>query len=145
MFESPRMKRSLLLLSLLALAGGCRGPKGSPGGTVKSFYSCIVAEDWDTMIEILSKDSMAKLGSVSKAQATFARDFSGWHKADISIEEELIDADGKHATVKFECVSTQMVNYKATQFDCSDTYSLVLQDDGNWHLHLPTGKRLRAM
>jgi hypothetical protein len=62
----------------------------------------------------------------------------------LTIEDALENADGKSATVRFGCVSTQTINYKAKQFDCSDVFSLVKESDGKWHIHLPGG-RLRPM
>jgi hypothetical protein len=56
----------------------CRGPKGSPEGSVKSFFDAVVAEDWDAMSDTISEQSLTRLGSRARAQATFARDFEGW-------------------------------------------------------------------
>ncbi len=137
------MLRLVGLVSLVLLAG-CNGPKGSPGGSVKSFFSSIGSKDWHAMAEIISDDSLKRIGTRARAAATFERDFGDWTGVDITINEALEDADGKNATVSFDCISTQMVNYKETKFDCSDIYRLQKQDDGKWHINLGT-TRMRPM
>lgn len=140
------MKRLLLLAALfVVVATGCRGPKGSPGGTVKSFFSAIVAQDWDAMAEIASEKSMQKMGSTDRAISFFSRNYTGWLGADVTIDEELIDTSEVNATVHFTCIQTTKENYKEVQYDCSDIYTLVKQDDGKWHLHLPGSTKLRSM
>lgn len=140
------MKRPLLALSLCVLAlAGCRGPKGSPEGSVKSFYAAVVAEDWDAMVDTVSEESLKRIGSRAKAAAVFARDFGGWKEVDVTIDDATIDASGDKATVRFECISTQLQNYKPRQYDCSDTFALAKEADGKWHIHLPGGARLRPM
>lgn len=136
--------RSLLLVvvSLLALAG-CRGPKGSPESSVKSFFSAAVAEDFDAMAETLSADSRKKLGA--NAAAKLGGMFSGWEDADIDIEDYSIDVSGQSATVRFKCLGTSLVNYKARQFDCSDTLQLVKEEDDKWHVVLSGGRTLSPM
>lgn len=137
--------RAVLVVSSLLMFAGCRGPKGSPGGSVKSFFSSVVAEDWEAMAEIVSDQSLKRIGGKQRALGGFARNYSGWKGADITIVEELEDNDGTQATVIFNCVSTQMVNYKAQKFDCSDTYLLAKQEDGKWHVHLPGATSLKPM
>lgn len=139
------MTRLLLLMALLVFTAGCRGPKGSPGGTVKSFFSAIVAEDWEAMTEIASEKSLQKIGSSDRAMQFFARNYGGWLSADVSIDEELIDTSEVNATVHFTCVQTVKENYKNVDYDCSDIYTLVKQDDEKWHLHLPGSTKLRSM
>ncbi|MFZ5440223.1 MAG: nuclear transport factor 2 family protein [Myxococcota bacterium] len=141
------MNSRLVLLSLVTLAtvSGCRGPKGSPEGSVKSFYNAVVAEDWDAMVDTVSQDSLKRIGSREKAAAVFARDFSGWKEVELTIDDSIIDASGDKATVRFECISTQLQNYKPRQYDCSDTFALAKESDGKWHIHLPGGARLRPM
>jgi hypothetical protein len=140
------MMRHALLVTFLALVlGGCRGPKGSPGGTVKSFFSAVVANDWDAMAEIASQKSLQKLGSKDRAVQWFSRNYTGWVGADVSIDEELIDTSEVNATVHFTCVQTTKENYKEVQYDCSDVYTLVKEEDGKWHLNLPGSSKLRAM
>jgi|APLak6261679142_1056127.scaffolds.fasta_scaffold00002_84 hypothetical protein len=136
-------RRSWLVLVVLSLAA-CRGPKGSPEGSVKSFFSAVEAEDWDAMADIISADSMKRIGSRDRAMATFARDFEGWKNVKINVEDAMENADGHTANVRFECFSTQYVNYKPKDYDCSDTFALVKEEDGKWHIHLPGG-RLRPM
>ncbi len=136
--------RMALVASFFALVG-CNGPKGSPGGSVKSFFSSALSQDWDAMAEIASDDSIKRLGSRARAAASFARDFDGWKDVDVTITEETVDADDKHATVSFDCISTQTENYKAKQYDCSDIYRLVKQDDGKWHIDMPGRTRVKPM
>lgn len=112
---------------------------------MKSFFSSVVARDWESMADTISEASMKRIGSRAKVMAVFARDFDGWEDVDVSIEEATVDASGDGATVRFECVSTQIVKYKEKKFDCSDTFSLAKEADGKWHIHLPGGTRLRPM
>ncbi|MFO0597855.1 MAG: hypothetical protein U0228_21315 [Myxococcaceae bacterium] len=139
---------ALLSLVMLALVGssGCRGPKGSPDGTVKSWFSAIEAEDWEAMADMASAKSMSKAGSREKAMNYFAKAYGPWTKANVvSIDESLIDADGKGATVMFTCVSTMLENHKENDYDCSDTFALVKEEDEKWHLHIPGAGGLKRM
>ncbi len=136
----------LPVLALLALAFfACRGPKGSPDSSVKSFFSAAEARDWEAMVDTISEASLKRLGSRPRAMAIFARDFDGWKDVTVTIDEEFIDASGKAATVHFSCVATQLENYKRLQFDCSDVFALVKESDGKWHITLPGTTRLRPM
>lgn len=139
------MRAVLPLLASLCLFAGCRGPRSSPAGSVKSFFSALESQDWSSMADIASDASFKRVGTRERAIATFQRDYDGWDNIDITIKEELIDVDGKSATVIFGCVSTQIINYKEQKFDCSDTWMLVKQDDDKWHLHLPGTTRVRPM
>ena len=135
------------LLLCLALLGsiGCRGPKGAPDSSVKSFYSAAGAEDWGAMADTVSASSVARLGGRAQVEAFLARQFSGWSHVDVSIDDWSVDADGKKATVRFSCLAQILQNYKPVKVDCGDTHSLVREDDGKWHLVLPGAQRLRPL
>lgn len=136
--------RSLLLVavSLLSLSA-CRGPKGSPEGSVKSFFSAAVAQDFEAMAETLAAETRKKFGS--NAAGKLSAMFGGWNECNVDIEDYSIDASGNSATVRFNCVATTMQNYKPKQFDCSDTLQLVKEEDDKWHIILAGGSRLRPM
>ncbi|MGV3625802.1 MAG: hypothetical protein ACO1OB_33635, partial [Archangium sp.] len=91
--------RAVLLLALLCLVVGCRGPKSSPSGSVKSFFSALETQDWSAMADIASEASFRRVGTRDRAIAAFQRDYDGWGNIEVSIKEELIDSDGKQATV----------------------------------------------
>lgn len=136
--------RSLLLVAVsLLVLPSCRGPKGSPESSVKSFFSAAVAQDFDSMADTLSADSRKKLGG--NAAGRLSGMFGGWNECNLDIEDYSIDASGDSATVRFSCIATTMVNYKPRQFDCSDTLQLVKEEDGKWHVVLSGGSRLRPM
>lgn len=129
-------------VALFALAG-CRGPKGSPDSSVKSFFSAAAARDWDSMNETISKASRQKLGS--NYEKYFRQSFGGWRDIDVTIDDYTIDSDGKTATVRFTCVAAQLENYKESYFDCSDAFTVVKEEDGKWHVNLPSRQSLRPM
>jgi hypothetical protein len=143
-FNAPPMtaRTALIAVALITLAG-CRGPKGSPEGSVKSFFSAAVAQDFEAMSETLAVESRQKLGS--NAAGRLAQMFGGWDSADVTIDDYNEDANGQSATVRFTCVATEIVNYKAKEFDCSDTVALVKEEDGKWHIILAMGKTLKPM
>lgn len=132
----------LFAVTLLALTS-CRGPKGSPEGSVKSFFNAAVAEDFQAMADTLAVESRQKLGSSPAGRLSGI--FGGWKDVDLTIDDYNEDASGKNATVRFTCVASQIENYKLLQFDCSDTVALVKEDDGKWHIILAMGKTLRPM
>lgn len=132
----------LFALTLISFAS-CRGPKGSPEGSVKSFFNAAVAEDFEAMSETLAVESRQKLGS--SPQGRLGAMFDGWKDVDLTIEDSSEDANGMSATVRFTCVSSTIENYKLKQYDCSDVLGLVKEDDGKWHIILALGKTLRPM
>ena len=136
-------RTTALLTFVLLTFAGCLGPKGSPEGSVKSFFKAAVKQDFEAMAETLAQESRTKLGS--NAPAKLAQMFGGWDSCDVTIDDYNEDGDGKSATVRFTCVATEIVNYKAKEFDCSDTVALVKEDDGKWHIILAMGKTLRPM
>jgi hypothetical protein len=131
-----------LAVSLLSLAA-CRGPKGSPDSSVKSFFSAAVAQDFEAMSETLAAESRKKLGS--SPQGRLSQMFGGWKDVDLTIDDYSEDQDGKNATVHFTCIASQIENYKLLKFDCSDTLGLVKEEDGKWHIILAMGRTLRPM
>lgn len=139
-----RMKTRITFLTFALFAlSSCLGPKGSPEGSVKSFFKAAVKKDFEAMAETLAQESRQKLGS--NAAAKLAYMFDDWNSCDITIDDYTEDADGKNATVRFTCLATSVVNYKEKQFDCSDNLALVKEEDGKWHVILAMGKTLRPM
>jgi len=133
-------RSALLLCSVLALAG-CKGPKGSPDSTVKAFYSAADSQDFDSMADCLSSASLSKMGSHARAAAYFQANFAGWRDFSVTIDDWSIGADEKSATVRFVCVADSVTNYKHQAVDCSDTYSLVKEEDGKWHINFASKMR----
>ncbi|MEW5741452.1 MAG: nuclear transport factor 2 family protein [Myxococcota bacterium] len=129
---------------LCVSSSGCRGPSGSPQGSVKAFYSAAGAQDWESMANLLSDASLTKLGTTARAQAYFAAQFTGWKNFSVDIDDYTIDADGKNATVRFTCRAEVLERYKVITADCSDVFSLVKQSDG-WHIHLPGAQRIKPL
>jgi hypothetical protein len=144
MHASPRIERALRALVLAGLSAmtACRGPSGSPEGSVKAFYNAAGAQDFEAMVNLLSDSSRAKLGS--KGTAYFAAQFTGWKNFQVDIDDSSIDSDGKNATVRFTCRAEVLDRYKVIAVDCSDVFSLVKQSDG-WHIHLPAAQKLRPL
>jgi hypothetical protein len=132
------------LCVLLAFAG-CRGPKGSPDSSVKSFFSAAGAQDYASMAETVARSTITRMGSQARAEAFLAEEFAGWSSVDVSIADWSVAADEKHATVTFNCLAQTMRNYKPVKLDCSDTYPLVREDDGKWHIELPGTHGLRVI
>ena len=139
------MPRTALFFFAVTLStfASCRGPKGSPEGSVKSFFSAAVAEDFDAMAETLAVESRQKFGS--QPAARLGQMFGGWNDVDVTIDDYSEDASGLGATVRFTCIASQIEKYKLVQFDCSDTLSLVKEEDGKWHIILAMGKTLKPM
>jgi hypothetical protein len=135
--------RSLGVLAVL-LASACRGPSGSPDGSVKAFYRAAAAQDFESMAGLLSQESLAKLGSEDRAATYFRGQFTNWRNFQVDIDNYLVDADGRTATVHFTCEAEVLDKYKVLRADCSDVFSLVKQPDG-WHIHLPAAQRLRPL
>lgn len=126
------------------VCAGCRGPSGSPQGSVEHFYSAASAQDFESMANLLSDPSLKKLGSTGKAQAYFSSQFKGWKNFSVDIDDYTIDSNGQNATVRFTCRAEVIDRYKVVAADCSDVFSLVKQSDG-WHIHLPAAQRLRPL
>jgi hypothetical protein len=144
-FNAGSMKtRTVLLFAVAFLAlTGCHGPKGSPEGSVKSFFNAATSNDFESMADTLAVESRQKLGSSPAGRLSGM--FGGWKDVDLTIDDYNEDSDGKKATVRFTCVASTIENYKLKQFDCSDTLALVKEEDGKWHIILAMGKTLRPM
>jgi len=138
-----RLALLVLLATLTLLATGCHGPKGSPDATVKSYWSAVEAEDWDALVETLSADGRAKLGD--NGPRYFASQYGGWRSIDVDITDWSMNADQKSATVHFTCRGEIKQNYKMVPINCSDTFSVVKEEDGKWHVVVAGGKHLQAM
>ena len=138
------MTRTAFLFSVTLISlTSCYGPKGSPEGSVKSFYKAALAQDFEAMSDTLAVESRQKLGS--HAAERLRQMFGGWSDVDITIDDSNEDVSGTGATVRFTCVSSEIVAYKLRQYDCSDVVALVKEDDGKWHIILAIGKTLRPM
>lgn len=137
----------LLFVLCLPLLAGCQGPKGSPEASVKSYFASASSRSYGTMARILAKDSIAKLGSPERAEAYLSGVFSGWSEFEVEIEDWSISADHVTATVRFQCKAMVLNNkdLKLHPGKCSDTYSLVKEEDGKWHVILPETQPLRPM
>ncbi len=64
------MRRALLLSGVLGLVG-CYGPKGSPDGTVESFYAACDNRKWSAMADMLAPESLKRFGNKDNAAAFF--------------------------------------------------------------------------
>ena len=109
-----------------------------------AFYRGAAAEDFESMAGLLSQGSLTKLGSEARAATYFRGQFTNWRNFQVDIDNYLVDADGKTATVHFTCEAEVLDKYKVQRADCSDVFSLVRQSDG-WHIHLPAAQRLRPL
>ncbi|HEX8702232.1 MAG TPA: nuclear transport factor 2 family protein [Myxococcaceae bacterium] len=138
------MSRAVVLsaLSVLVLTA-CHGPKGSPEGTIKSFFSAAEAQDFEAMAEMLDVDSRAKLGSMEKITAFYADTYSFTSDLDLEIADSRIIREDDEAVVQFNCTvwfrERGKQEYKS---DCSDTYTMKYRD-GKWYVVLPETQRLR--
>jgi uncharacterized protein YchJ len=139
------MSRAVVLsaLSVLVLSA-CYGPKGSPEGTIKSFFSAAEAQDFEAMAEMLDPNSRAKLGSIEKIAAFYADTYTNTSDLDLTINDARIIREDDEAVVQFTCTvwfrERGKQEYKA---DCSDTYPLKYRD-GKWYVVLPETQRLRT-
>ncbi len=138
------MTRAVLLAVLGGVVWvGCHGPKGSPEGTIKSFFSAAESEDWEAMAEMLDPNSLRQVGSVQKAAAFYENLYSFNTDVDVTIEEALIVRPDDEAVVRFKCTATFRERGKQPySLGCSDIYSLKWHD-GKWYIVLPETQRLR--
>lgn len=140
------MRRALLLTGVLGLMG-CHGPKGSPDGTVESFYSAADSKKYEAMAEMLAPETLKKFGNrKGNAAAYFADDYAFVKGIDAEVDESLEVKPGKEAVVRFKCtVSIRPPNEpEAQDEDCSDTWTLK-NVDGKWYIVLPQTQRMRTM
>lgn len=140
------MRRALLLTTGVLTLAGCYGPKGSPEGTVESYYSACDHKKWDAMADMIADESVKRIGSREKAAAYFA-DFYGYVKGiDITIEDHVEVKPGKEAVVRFNCTASIRPPQDPDPHDegCGDTYTLKNQD-GKWYIVLPETRRFGTM
>ncbi len=137
------MSRAVLLTTLACFAlAGCNGPKGSPEGSVKSFYSAAEDQDWETMVEIIDPDSLKKVGA-QRVQAFYADLFKNVRNVDVTIQETRIVHQDKEAVVSFQCTATfRALGEMPYDRGCADIYTLKYHD-GKWYIVLPATQTLR--
>lgn len=137
------MSRAVLLSTLACFVlVGCNGPKGSPEGSVKSFYAAAENHDWATMVEIIEADSLKKIGA-QRVQAFYADLFKDVQNIDLSIQEMRIVHADQEAVVSFQCTATfRALGEMAYDRGCADIYTLKYHD-GKWYIVLPATQQLR--
>jgi hypothetical protein len=138
------MSRAVLLsvLSVVVLSA-CHGPKGSPEGTIKSFFSAAESHDFEAMAEMLAPSSRAKLGSVEQIAAYYEDTYAFTSDIDLDIVDSRIIKVDDEAVVQFKCTAWFRERGKQPyKRGCSDTYSLQYVD-GSWYVVLPETQRLR--
>ncbi len=143
---SVLMRRALLLTGVLGLMG-CHGPKGSPEGTVASFYSACDSQKWQAMAEMLAPETLKKFGGrKSNAAAFFAELYADVKSIDAEVNESIEVKPGKEAVVRFSCTATVRARNEPDPHDedCGDTYSMK-NVDGKWYIVLPATQRIRTM
>jgi hypothetical protein len=138
------MSRAALITVLgMALLTGCYGPKGSPEGTVKSFYSAIEAEEWMTLHEMLDPASLQKSGGPARAASFYYSIYQDVKDIDLTIEESLITRPNESAVVRFKCTATfRALGEMPHSNDCSDTLALKYHN-GKWYIVIPGTEALR--
>lgn len=139
------MRRALLLTGVLGLMA-CHGPKGSPNGTVESFYSACDSRKWDAMANMLAPESIKRFGSKANAAAFFAELYYEMKSIDAEINESIEVKPGKEAVVRFNCTASVRPKQDPDPHDedCGDTYTLK-NIDGKWYIVLPATQRIRTM
>ncbi|WP_224361346.1 nuclear transport factor 2 family protein [Hyalangium versicolor] len=138
------MPRAVLLAALgLTLVAGCGGPKGSPEGTIKSFYSTIESQDWMDLAEMVDPDSLSKSGGPQRVAAFYYSVFQDVRDIDLSIDEALVTRPDEEAAVRFKCTATfRALGQMPYDRDCSDTIALRWHD-GKWYIVVPGTGGLR--
>lgn len=138
------MSRALLSAVLgFALLAGCHGPKGSPEGTVESFYSAAESHDWEAMASMVHPDSMRRVGPAPRVAAFYQSLYEDCQDVDLSIQEALIVRPNEEAVVKFTCTATfRAMGQMAYDRSCSDTITMRMHD-GKWYIVLAETQKLR--
>ncbi|WP_224244469.1 nuclear transport factor 2-like protein [Hyalangium gracile] len=138
------MSRAVLIAALgFSLFAGCGGPKSSPEGTVKSFYSTIESQDWLDLAEMVDADSLSKSGGPQRVAAFYYSIFQDVRDIDLTIEEALVQVPNQQAAVKFKCTATfRALGEMPYDRDCSDILPLRWRD-GKWYIVVPGTGGLR--
>ena len=138
------MSRAALFAVLgLGLFVGCNGPKSSPEGTVKSFYSTIESQEWMELSTMIDPESLQKSGGPSRAAAFYYSVYQDIRDIDLDIQEAIITRPDESAAVKFKCTATfRALGEMPHKNDCSDTLSLRWHD-GKWYIMVPGTEALR--
>jgi len=138
------MSRAVLLAALGAVVlSACHGPKGSPEGTIKSFFSAAESHDFEAMAEMLDVSSQQKLGSIERIAAYYEETYAFTSDLDLEIVGSRIIREDDEAVVQFKCtVWFRQRGQQEKKAGCSDTYSLKYRD-GKWYVVLPETQRLR--
>lgn len=138
------MSRVALLSALsVVVLSACHGPKGSPEGTIKSFFSAAESHNFEAMAEMLHSSSQKKLGSIEQIAAYYEDTYAFSTDIDLDIVDSRIIKEDDEAVVQFKCtVWFRQRGKMESKAGCSDTYSLKY-DDGSWYVVLPETQRLR--
>jgi uncharacterized protein YchJ len=138
------MSRAVLLSAFgFFVLTACHGPKGSPEGTIKSFFSAAESHDFEAMAEMIHPESRQKLGSIEQIAAFYEDTYAYTTDLDLTIVDTRVIKEDDEAVVKFDCaVKFRQRGKKETQAGCSDTYTLKYHD-GSWYVVLPETQRVR--
>ncbi|XXF79100.1 nuclear transport factor 2 family protein [Myxococcaceae bacterium GXIMD 01537] len=139
------MRRVLLLTGVLGLMG-CHGPKGSPDGTVESFYSACDKKKYAAMADMLAPESIKRFGNAERAAAFFASNYIYVKSISATIEDHIEVKPDKEAVVRFACTASirPPEDPDPHDEDCGDTYTLK-HIDGKWYIVLPATQRFGTM
>ena len=138
------MSRAALVSALsVVVLSACYGPKGSPEGTIKSFFSAAESHNFEAMAEMLHSSSRSKLGSIEQIAAFYEDTYGFTTDIDLDIIDSRMIKEDDEAVVQFKCtVWFRQRGQMEKKAGCSDTYSLKY-DDGKWYVVLPETQRLR--
>ncbi len=138
------MPRAVLYSALgVVLLSACHGPKGSPEGTIKSFFSAAESHDFEAMAEMLDVSSRQKLGSLQQIADFYEDTYKFTSDIDLEIVGSRVIREDDEAVVQFKCTAWFRERGKQeTKAGCSDTYTLKYRD-GSWYVVLPETQRLR--
>lgn len=140
------MRRALLLTGVLGLMG-CHGPKGSPEGTIESFYSAADSKKYEAMAEMLAPETIRKFGNRrSNAAAYFAEMYTDVKGVDAEVQETRYVKPDKEAIVRFDCTASirPPAEPSAHDEDCGDIWTLK-NVDGKWYIILPETQKMRTV
>lgn len=132
--------RTLLLTSAIALTAlSCNGPKGSPQGSIESYYDAAASKDWSTMAGMLTAESLRTAGGPDRAAAFLEANLARCTRFKVDVGEVLITKGGDTASapVTCQCRLIGQNDHKEYWAGCSATYQLKKQSDGKWYVTLP--------